>query len=63
MEKSKKTLSGAPVAVMNYRTALDIAAIVQRDDPQWQYTVEIFNGHGDAHIAVYNEEHQFMGYL
>jgi hypothetical protein len=48
---------------MPYDKAIDTAFILNKDDKEWRYHVQIDAKSGKASIAVYDETDYLVGYL
>jgi hypothetical protein len=52
-----------PRTLMPYDKAIDTAFILNKDDDEWRYHVQIDAKSGKASIAVYDETDYLVGYL
>ena len=60
---SKPLISDRLPTAMAYDKAIDLAFILNNDDPEWRYHVEIEASTGKAKIAIFDETDEKLGYL
>jgi len=60
---NKPLISDRLPTAMAYDKAIDLAFILNNDDPEWRYHVEIEASTGKAKIAIFDETDDKIGYL
>lgn len=60
---NKPLISDRLPTTMAYDKAIDLAFILNQDDPKWHYHVEIEASTGKAKIAIFDETDAKIGYL